>query len=106
MDRPFRVEYLDAERLLPVLVRKAARRAVTWGETSVDVCAHGAIVVAEALVCARQRLPQFPLPPYTASQLLETDPPEVSYLLPTAYLVNRVRTLDPRPVNRSQALST
>jgi hypothetical protein len=24
MDLPFRVEYLDAERLLPVLVRKAA----------------------------------------------------------------------------------
>jgi hypothetical protein len=24
MDSPFRVEYLDAERLLPVLVRKAA----------------------------------------------------------------------------------
>jgi hypothetical protein len=24
MDSPFRVEYLDAERMLPVLVRKAA----------------------------------------------------------------------------------
>jgi len=24
MDPPFRIEYLDAERLLPVLVRKAA----------------------------------------------------------------------------------
>jgi hypothetical protein len=24
MDSPFRIEYLDAERLLPVLVRKAA----------------------------------------------------------------------------------
>jgi hypothetical protein len=24
MDLPFRIEYLDAERLLPVLVRKAA----------------------------------------------------------------------------------
>jgi hypothetical protein len=34
-------------------------------ETSVDVCAHGAIVVTETLVCARQRPPQFPLHPYT-----------------------------------------
>jgi hypothetical protein len=33
------------------------------GETSVDVCAHGGIVVTEALVCARQRPPQFPLRP-------------------------------------------
>jgi len=24
MDSPFRIEYLDAERMLPVLVRKAA----------------------------------------------------------------------------------
>ena len=29
MDSPFRFEYLDAERLLPVLVRKAACRALT-----------------------------------------------------------------------------
>ena len=28
------------------------------------MCAHGRIVVAEALVCARQRPPQFPLRPY------------------------------------------
>src|SRR5664280_1409314 len=34
------------------------------GETSVDVYAHGGIVVTEALVCARQRPPQFPLRPY------------------------------------------
>jgi hypothetical protein len=32
-------------------------------ETSVDVCAHGGIVASEALVCARQRPPQFPLRP-------------------------------------------
>src|SRR5450756_1224632 len=40
------------------------------GETSVDVCAHGGIVVTEALVCARQRPPQFPLRPYNAAQEL------------------------------------
>src|ERR1035441_2958448 len=28
MDLPFHIEYLDAERLLPVLLRKAARRIV------------------------------------------------------------------------------
>src|SRR5665647_2138191 len=39
------------------------------GETSVDVCAHGGIVVTEALVCARQRPPQFPLRPYTVGQV-------------------------------------
>jgi len=33
-------------------------------DTSVDVCAHGAIAVAEALVWARQHEPQFPLRPY------------------------------------------
>jgi hypothetical protein len=35
------------------------------GGTSVEVCAHGGIVVTDALVCERQRLPQFPLRPYT-----------------------------------------
>src|ERR1035437_8009548 len=39
------------------------------GETSVDVCAHGGIVVTEARVCARQRPPQFPLRPYTVGQV-------------------------------------
>ena len=32
------------------------------------MCAHGGIVGAPALVCARQRPPQFPLRPYTARQ--------------------------------------
>src|SRR5450830_1166042 len=40
------------------------------GETSVDVCAHGGIVVTEALVCARQRPPQFPLRPYSTQELV------------------------------------
>jgi hypothetical protein len=43
---------------------KSNLKGVTRGDTSVDVCAHGGIVVAEALVCARQRPPQFPLHPY------------------------------------------
>ena len=34
------------------------------GKTLVDVCARGGIVVAVALVCARQRPRQFPLRPY------------------------------------------
>ena len=57
MDLPLRVEYFDAERLLPVLVRKGRSPG---GETSVDVYSPEAIVVAEALVCAHQRPPQFP----------------------------------------------
>jgi CDGSH-type Zn-finger protein len=36
--------------------------------TLVDVWAHGAIVVTETLVCARQRQPQFPLRPYSLSK--------------------------------------
>jgi hypothetical protein len=32
---------------------------------SVDVCARGGIVVIEALVCTRQRSPQFSLRPYS-----------------------------------------
>jgi len=42
---PFRVEYLDTERLLPVLVRKAAWRAVTKiseGRWSGPTCARRA----------------------------------------------------------------
>jgi hypothetical protein len=42
------------------------------GETSVDVCAHGGIVVTVALVCARQCPPQFPLRPYISRQKLRT----------------------------------
>jgi hypothetical protein len=34
----------------------------------VHVCAGGVIAVTEALVCACQRLPQFPLRPYTPRQ--------------------------------------
>jgi hypothetical protein len=64
MDSPFRVEYLDAKQMLPVLVKQPEGGSV-GGEISVDVCAHEAIVVTEALVCARQRPPQFPLRPYT-----------------------------------------
>jgi hypothetical protein len=43
---------------------KQPKRAVTRGATSVDVCAHGGIVVTDG--CARQRPPQFPLHPYKA----------------------------------------
>jgi len=42
MDSPFRIEYLDAERLLPVLVRKAAwkglRDARQAGPECADLC--------------------------------------------------------------------
>jgi hypothetical protein len=45
MDLPFCIEYLDAERLLPVLVRKAARKGRQEGQRStlegVDVGAPG-----------------------------------------------------------------
>jgi hypothetical protein len=43
---------------------KLPEGAVTRGRTSVDVCALGGIVLVEALVCKRQRPPQFPLRPY------------------------------------------
>src|ERR1035437_1467539 len=46
------------------------------GETSVDVCAHRAFVVTEALVCARQRSPQFPLRPYRCCQFWFEKQPE------------------------------
>jgi Integrase core domain len=49
----------------PCWFEKQPERAVTREKTSLDVCAHGGIVVAEALVCARQRPPQFPLRPYS-----------------------------------------
>jgi hypothetical protein len=39
-------------------------------KTSVDVCAHEAIVVTEALVCARHGGPQFPLHPYIKCLLI------------------------------------
>ena len=48
---------------------KLPEGAVTRGKTSLDVYAHGGIVVAEALVCARQRPPQFPLHPYRGRHL-------------------------------------
>ena len=66
-----------AERLPPPANRAVRRRRCRFsfkeqpegrsfrGKTSVDVCPLGGIVVTEALVCARQRSPQFPLRPYT-----------------------------------------
>jgi hypothetical protein len=59
-----------SERLLPVLVEKQPEGRSPGEKTSVDVCAHGGIVVAEALVCARQRPPQFPLHPYSSLHFL------------------------------------
>src|ERR1035437_2822069 len=47
---------------------KGSSRGDPPGKTSVDVCDDGGIVVAEALVCARQRPPQFPLRPYNTRQ--------------------------------------
>ena len=43
---------------------KSCLKGVTRGDTSVDVCAHGGIVVADALVCKRYSPRQFPLRPY------------------------------------------
>jgi hypothetical protein len=40
-----------------------ARWEMETTRTSVDVCPRGVIVVAEALVCVRQRPSQFPLRP-------------------------------------------
>ena len=34
MDSPFRIEYLDAERMLPLLIRKAASECVNESETA------------------------------------------------------------------------
>jgi len=46
---------------------------VTLRKSSVDVCAHGGIVVTETLVCARQRPLQFPLRPYSPRHCWTTE---------------------------------
>jgi hypothetical protein len=56
--------------MLPVLTRMATSQRRQHGKPWVYVCAHGAIVVTETLVCARQCPPQFPLRPYNAPQFL------------------------------------
>jgi hypothetical protein len=47
---------------------KSSLKVGRLGRASVDVSAPGAIVVAEGLVCARQRPPQFPLRPYSCPE--------------------------------------
>ena len=72
MDLPFRVKYLDAERMLPVLGANSSlkgghegqARALEWA----DVRAPSGRAKAETLVSARQDGPQFPLRPYNSPQ--------------------------------------
>jgi hypothetical protein len=56
---------------------KSSLKVGRLGRASVDVSAPGAIVVAETLVCGRQRPPPFPLRRYTvctASPASDTRP--------------------------------
>jgi len=73
------------------------------GETSVDVCAHRRIVVTEALVCARQRPPQFPLRPYNFGQFPLQ--PYRTTCLPRSRAAARRRSLEHASSTSSSATS-
>ena len=83
------------------------------GKTSIDVCARGGIVTACALVCARQRSPQFPLRPYNVERgrrdWVDGEVPhvdQVSLAGPSALATMAERTVDRRPALRTVALQT